>query len=173
MTSKLWEVMNDLQMVTSKICSAREILDCAIDAHEEHKHEKVERLMYAVDEYLQYYLAEFDDKFQLAWQETVVKQKKEEDDAWYAVNKEKEYYEPSMPFWGHSDLEYLVNNKKDKVIKWQLPVEQVHDDYFVSFPDDLLEAANLKEGDQVEWIDNEDGSYTLKKVTQDLGMDEC
>jgi hypothetical protein len=84
------------------------------------------------------------------------------------VLKEKEYYEPSMPPWGHSDLEYMIHNKeplscdkddpspeckkswtkfweetpyplyvsedgdvsvpdyvtkKDKVVKWQLPVE--------------------------------------------------
>jgi len=56
--------------------------------------------------------------------------------------------------------------KPDKVVKWQLPVEQdlSSDDYYVTFPDDLLEAANLKEGDQVEWINNDDGSYLLKKV---------
>jgi len=102
--------------------------------------------------------------------------------------------EPSMPPWGHSDLEYLCNQnskeekekcreynlreaeyynkrveldaKQDKVVKWQLPVEM--DDpsgqYFVTFPDDLLEAANLKEGDQVEWVDQGDGSYLLRKV---------
>ncbi len=129
--------MNELETVTSKICSAREILDCAIDAHQEHKHEKVEHLLYAVDEFLQYYLAEFDDKFKKAWQATV------------------------------GDLrDGDVRSKEDKVKKWVLPVEQVHDDYFISFPDDLLEAANLKEGDTVEWIDNHDGSYTLKKVEQ-------
>jgi hypothetical protein len=73
--------------------------------------------------------------------------------------------------WGHSDLEYLfANQKKDKVKKWVLPVEECKDadtdetEYFVSFPDDLLEAADLKEGDKVEWIDNGDGSYLLKKV---------
>jgi len=48
--------------------------------------------------------------------------------------------------------------------KWVLPVEQVHDDYYVSFPDDLLKAAKLKEGDEVNWVDNGDGSYTLSKV---------
>ena len=69
--------------------------------------------------------------------------------------------------------------KKDKVKKWILPVEEAKDfdtdktDYFVSFPDDLLEAADLKEGDQVRWVDNGDGSYTLTKVTKQLGMDEC
>ena len=119
-----------------------------------------------------------------------------------------ENYEPSMPPWGHSDLEYGIHNsflaqdrnsnfpgenticdnqdpspecksswnsfweddaiKEDKVVKWRLPVEQRIeegiDDYYVQFPDDLLEAANLKGGDLVEWVDNLDGSWTLKKV---------
>jgi len=48
--------------------------------------------------------------------------------------------------------------------KWILPVEQVHDDYFVSFPDDLLKAAKLKEGDEVNWVDNGDGSFSIRKV---------
>jgi hypothetical protein len=58
--------------------------------------------------------------------------------------------------------------KQDRVVRWQLPVQQVIeegvDNYFVQFPDDLLEAANLKEGDQVEWVDRGDGSYLLRKV---------
>jgi len=57
--------------------------------------------------------------------------------------------------------------------KWVLPVEQVHDEYFVSFPDDLLKAAKLKEGDTVEWIDNGDESFKIAKVTKSLGSDEC
>jgi hypothetical protein len=56
--------------------------------------------------------------------------------------------------------------KEDKVTKWRLPVEvdAASDDYYVQFPDDLLEAANLKEGDKVEWVDNGNGSYLLRKV---------
>jgi hypothetical protein len=146
------------------------------------------------------------------------------------VLKEKEYYEPSMPPWGHSDLEYMIHNKEplscdkddpspeckgawndfwedndsaseynlreaeyynkgveldtltkevkaeggygwtpepsDKVVKWQLPIEVdgPSGEYFVMFPDDLLEVANLKEGDTVEWVDKGDGSYILRKV---------
>ena len=60
--------------------------------------------------------------------------------------------------------------KKDKVKKWVLPVEETkieetdETEYFITFPDDLLEAANLEEGNQIEWIDQGDGSYILKKV---------
>ena len=117
-----------------------------------------------------------------------------------------ENYEPSMPPWGHSDLEYGLANptltqdrnsnfpgenticestntslacktswnsfweddviKEDKVVKWRLPVEAdgPSGEYFVTFPDDLLEAAGLKEGTEVEWVDRGDGSYLLKKV---------
>jgi len=66
----------------------------------------------------------------------------------------------------------------DKPYKWILPVEECKNfdtdeiEYFISFPDDLLEAADLKEGDQVEWVDNNDGTYTFRKVTKPLGMDE-
>ena len=163
--SKVWNTMNELESVTSKICSAREILACAIDAHESGNASRTETLLYAADEYLQYYLSEFDKKFQEAWSETVTKLKQEEID-------------DCMPPWGHSDMEALrytdkemdamCDNaaKQDKVVKWQLPVEQIHEEYYITFPDDLLEAANLKAGDDVEWVDRDDGSFLLRKVTK-------
>ena len=69
--------------------------------------------------------------------------------------------------------------KQDKVVKWRLPVEEVEDgdtgeqEYFITFPDDLLEAANLKPGDEVEWVEQELGTFLLRKITKPLGMDEC
>jgi hypothetical protein len=54
--------------------------------------------------------------------------------------------------------------KEDKVVKWLLPVEYIDDECFISLPEDLLEAANLEEGNNIKWIDNGDGSYLLKKV---------
>jgi hypothetical protein len=56
--------------------------------------------------------------------------------------------------------------KEDKVVKWQLPVQLdgLSGECYVQFPDDLLEAANLKEGDTVEWVEQGDGSYLLRKV---------
>jgi hypothetical protein len=71
-------------------------------------------------------------------------------------------------FW--EENYYPEEYEKGKVKKWVLPVEEVRDEdtdediYCVSFPDDLLEAANLKEGDLIEWVDQGDGSYLIKKV---------
>ena len=259
---KVWRTMNDLEMVTSKICSAREIIDAAVDKIQENQYDKAEMMMSAAYEYLEYYLQEFDAKFKLAWQATVgdlrdgdnfqytatgekffgqgassVQYTEEELNAMcdkaasdeekelcYEYNiREKEYCEPFTTetgtvtkngvthieytkakieagsawndgwtreyyqkivdkYEGKKTLNYqeavdagwsmtddgiwMPPQKEDKVVKWQLPVEQVHDDYFVSFPDDLLEAANLKEGDTVEWVDRGDGSYLLRKVTK-------
>ena len=93
------------------------------------------------------------------------------------VIKEKEYYEPSMPPWGHSDMEYLVHNppKTDMVNRWVLPVEldSLSGECYIQLPDDLLERAGLQEGSMVHWIDRGDGSFELRKVTKPLGTDEC
>jgi hypothetical protein len=94
-------------------------------------------------------------------------------DAWEKTYYPEEVKDDGMRPWGHSDLEYLVaNQKKDKVKKWVLPVEECKDadtdktEYFVSFPEDLLEAADLKEGDRVEWVDNGDETWMIRKVTK-------
>jgi hypothetical protein len=114
------------------------------------------------------------------WEETYYPESCDKDDPSPECKKSwTSFWEESddgMRPWGHSDLEYIIaNQKKDKVTKWHLPVEvdEVNGEYFVSFPDDLLEAANLKEGDKVEWVDQGNGSYLLKKVEQPLKLDEC
>ena len=88
--------------------------------------------------------------------------------AWNNFWESEEVKDDCMPPWGHSDLEYA---SKNKVKRWVLPVQQAcaidnDGEYFVNFPDDLLAAANLNEGDSIEWVDNKDGSYVLKKVPQ-------
>ena len=172
---RVWKTLNELEMVTSKICSARAILDSAIISLESGNREKTETLMYAVDEYLQYYLEEFDRKFKDAWDETVTKLKQEEVD---------DYMRP----WGHSDMEALSQYtdeeldamcdnaaKEDKVVRWQLPVEEdaVNGEYFITFPDDLLEAANLSPNDEVEWVEQEVGTFLLRKIEKTLNHDEA
>jgi len=158
-------------------------------------------------------------------------------DEWEQTHYPEEVKDDGMRPWGHSDLEYLIANRKekkeysyagstvsssqyetkngvnynqyvkakieansawndgwtrehyqkivdkyegmkDKVKKWVLPVEETkvaetdETEYFISFPNDLLEAANLKEGDQVEWVDQGDGSYLLKKIEKQMTNEE-
>ena len=73
-------------------------------------------------------------------------------------------------FWQNDSVEYDLReaeyyNKNDKVKKWSLPVEvdELSGECYVNLPDDLLEAAGMKEGDQITWIDNGDGSFSFKK----------
>lgn len=218
---KVWEAMNDLEMVTSKICSAREIVDAVTEAIQRHEYDKAETLSAAAYEFLGYYLEEFDKRFKDAWSVTISAGRKLDG----YTNKETDYYQYVMPSTTQRDIdkytdeeldamcakaeldsqqttcnsgdtsEYCENSwnsfwegnyysedysgstvsSVDKVVKWQLPVnvDGLTGDCYVNFPEDLLEAANLKEGDTVEWVDNGDGSYYLKKVTKPLTMDEC
>ena len=48
---------------------------------------------------------------------------------------------------------------------WTLDVKEDPDtgDSILEFPPDMLEATGWKEGDDLIWTDNEDGSYTLTK----------
>jgi bifunctional DNA-binding transcriptional regulator/antitoxin component of YhaV-PrlF toxin-antitoxin module len=214
--NRVWTTLNELEMVTSKISSAREILDSAIDALENHNGEKAETLMYAADEFLKYYLADFDVKFKDAWNETVVKIKGEEytktvplsshnDDSISLGdcmnNSWEEFYYPEeanntyMSSWegGENIITFgeevkegyemtadgfwnppQPSQKEDKVVKWRIPVEMdgPSGEYFVTFPDDLLEAANLNEGDEVEWVDQNDGSFILRKTWNDPYRDD-
>ena len=88
---------------------------------------------------------------------------------------EENYYPEEHQQYTEEELDAMcaaaTSAKKDKVNKWILPVEETkvaetdEIEYFITFPDDLLEATDLKEGYQVEWIDNGDGSFKLiKKV---------
>lgn len=55
--------------------------------------------------------------------------------------------------------------EEDKVIKWSLPVEEAEDgEYYITFPEDLLEAAKLAPGDNIEWVDLTENTYLLRKV---------
>lgn len=151
MPTKLWNSMNDLEMVTSKIVSAREILDSAVDRLQEHQYDKVETLINASYEFIEYYLNEFDEKFKIAWQETVVKSMEED----------------NMPPWGHSDMEALdkamKHNVEEQNNSWSLPVEKDGDDLVITFPEKLIEKTGWKIGDKLEWTDNKDGSFSLIK----------
>lgn len=46
------------------------------------------------------------------------------------------------------------------IMTWTTTVD---DDGCITFPDDLMEKLGWKEGDILEWINNNDGTFTLKK----------
>ncbi len=96
----------------------------------------------------------------------------------------EEHYYPEevkdygMSYWGHSDLEYGLANstltedrisnfpgEQSKVKKWVLPVEVdgPSGEYYVTFPEDMLDQLGWEEGDTLEYNDNKDGSFTIKK----------
>ncbi len=64
------------------------------------------------------------------------------------------------------DYDYEMSpEKKDRVIRWSLPVEEdVDGEYYITFPDDLLDAAKLSPGDNVEWVELTENTYLLRKV---------
>ena len=69
-------------------------------------------------------------------------------------------------YWMSADGFWMPPQKEeDKVIKWSLPVEEAEDgEYYITFPEDLLEAAKLAPGDSVEWVDLTENTYLLRKV---------
>lgn len=50
---------------------------------------------------------------------------------------------------------------------WIITLEEADDgsgDMVMPLPQDLLDGAGWKEGDLLEWVDNNDGTWSLKKV---------
>lgn len=66
MISKIWNSMNDLEETSMKIVSAIELLNVASKTTHN-------SLIDAAKEFLEYYLKEFDEKFKIAWNETIQK----------------------------------------------------------------------------------------------------
>ena len=49
---------------------------------------------------------------------------------------------------------------------WVLDVQEDPEtgDAMIQFPEEFLGMTGWKDGDLLEWVDNKDGSYTLRKV---------
>jgi hypothetical protein len=181
---KVWESMNSLEGTICNACSVREVIESAITALEERDYKKAEALMNASYQFLKYFIDDFDTHFKVAWDETIGKIKKEEpcmpewghSDMEYLAKQTPEekplnlggvsytYDEAFAAGWEQSLDGCWHPPKEDKVLKWQLPVElHPSGEYYFTLPDDLLEAAGIKEGDELIWEEKEDGSFLLKK----------
>jgi len=161
--------MNELETTICKAVSVREVIDAAVVAMEHRDYEKAENLMNAAYDFIGYFVEDFDNKFKDAWKETVVELKRSEENNYSYLANDFLTQDRVSNFPG-----------EEKVKRWVLPVQEIENgdtmenEYFITLPDDLLEVADIKEEDQVEWIDNGDGSYLLKKCekTQEQLMDE-
>jgi hypothetical protein len=178
--SKAWETMNDLDMVTSKVTSVKEILDVALEALEKHDYNKAEALMYASCDFIKYYLEEHDDKFKKAWDATVTAIKKEEYDATIQDKKYQAQYTDE-------ELEAMCDAAEEKEITDREKIKQhsehyydykrndpdrenpfkttltINDDGVMVLPDELLERMNLGIGDYIQW-NTLDDYIVMKKV---------
>ena len=56
---------------------------------------------------------------------------------------------------------------------WTLDVkyDEKSGDTFIELPDDLMLEAGWNLGDDLEWIDNKDGSWTMKKIKKNNDME--
>jgi hypothetical protein len=100
----------------------------------------------------------------------------------YAL-REAEYYNASSPEETSEERVKRINESLEGQAEygesfqktWSVSIEEdgVTGDVFITFPPEALRAANISEGDEVEWIDNKDGTFTAKKVEKLVSMDEC
>lgn len=44
--------------------------------------------------------------------------------------------------------------------------------YFITFPPELLAELGWTEGTTIQWIDNEDGTFTIQKVAEETDASE-
>lgn len=60
---------------------------------------------------------------------------------------------------------------KEKKQTWKVSVET---EYFVKLPDDLLSSLGWKENDELRFVDNGDGSFSVTKVDNEfVHMEDC
>lgn len=156
--TKIWDAMNELETVTSKICSAREIIDSAIDRIQEHQYDKAETMMSAAHEFLEYYLEDFDKRFKYAWDTTL----NVADVADGSCKVQNQHYtdDELSAMCDAAEGTTLTENKT-----WVVPIEEDHlGEYYITFPNELIEKVNWVENDTLEWVDNKDGTFSIKKV---------
>jgi len=170
--SKAWETMNNLDMVTSKVTSVKEILDVALEALEKHDYNKAETLMYASCDFIKYYLEEHDDKFKKAWDATIGSFKNKENTSQYTDEEleamcdaaEKQEITDREQKASHSQYYYdYTRNDPDRESPFKA-VLTINDDGIMVLPDEILKKMNLGIGDYIQWNTMSDGNILLKKV---------
>jgi division protein CdvB (Snf7/Vps24/ESCRT-III family) len=71
---KVWQVMNDLEELTPKLCTIRELISYAAESAQIDQI-KTEHMAYASVDLIDQYLEEWDVRFKKAWNNTVLELK--------------------------------------------------------------------------------------------------
>lgn len=68
-------------------------------------------------------------------------------------------------FWNNDPADKGVVAFGDQA--WRVPIEvdASNGEYFITFTEDILQKLGWKEGDDLEFIDSENGSFTIKNLT--------
>lgn len=161
--SDVHHAMNELSMCQCGLDELKVLISTALDSFNDSYpgRSETDQLLSATYKFLNYFAQEYDEKFSIAWAVTIDAARELDD----VKAKLSRLENPENPQYTDEEMTAMCN-QQDRVVKWILPVEKIYDEdeYLVTFPEDLLNAANLKEGDQVEWIDRGDGSYQIRKV---------
>lgn len=169
----IWEVMNELDMFPSKLIILKHLLESVQTSLLNKDVSLAEYLLDATQDLVEHYTDDFEKKFQTAWHQTL---------ATADVADEKSKQQPEVlgnslltqdrisNFPGEQYPEEVLNAMCDAATakhnkSWTVPVEETPDgETLLSFPDELIEAVGWEKGDELEWIDNKNGTFTLKKV---------
>lgn len=161
--SDVHHAMNELSLCQCGLDELKVLVSTALDSFNDSYpgRSETDQLLSVTYKFLNYFAQEYDEKFSIAWAVTIGAGIELDD----VKAKLSRLENPENPQYTDDEMTAMCN-QQDRVVKWVLPVEQFagSDEYLISFPEDLLQAANLKEGDQVEWIDRGDGSYQIRKV---------
>ena len=76
--NRVWSAMNDLESISTKLHTIKDLTDSLIDAAESGDLPKVQRLANGIKTYSEYVFDEYDLTFATAWNETVTKLHEEE-----------------------------------------------------------------------------------------------
>lgn len=71
------------------------------------------------------------------------------------------YYQMIKKGWTMSGEGFWL--PPDKYIK-EIQLDGLTGDLYITIPDEHLQKLGWKEGDNIEWVDNNNGTFTLKKI---------
>lgn len=67
--------------------------------------------------------------------------------------------------WFNQALERGLERYKENPYSSTIPVEEdpITGEFYITIPPEIVKVLNLKEGDNITWIDNCDGTFRIKK----------